>query len=495
MRQRAFGLAVVLAAFVAAPLAQQAKPGTPAPKVQTKAGQLDRKQVPPVGKPRALRVPEWTTSKLPNGALLIVSERKGLPLVSFSINFIGGLNQFEKADRRGLATFTTAMLREGTKTRTGEQLALDLQLLGANVNAGIGGESGSISFLSTTEKFERTLEILADMMLNSTFPAEALERLRAQRLVALAQANAQPGAIGNRVFSRVLYGAEHPYGQEPDEATLKAVTRDDVVAFHKEYFRPGRAIVTVVGDVNTATVKSTIEKALGAWAAGGEKPAFTYPAVPAPRPAAIYLVDKPGAAQSVVHIGIPGPPRNTPDYMALQVMNFILGGHFQSRLNANIREEKGYSYGVRSGFAFGKGPGPFDASGDIVSDKTDLALVEFMKELRGIQGARPITDEEMKEAKESLVQRLPNQFASVSGIGGAITSLYLQDLPPDYYQNYAKAVNAVTKEDVLRVAKKYVDLEHLNIVIVGDRKTIEEPLKKTGIAPIVILDTEGKPAS
>jgi zinc protease len=455
---------------------------------------LDRKQPPPVGKTPELRVPSWTTSKLANGAQLIVSERRGLPLVSFSMTFVGGSNQFEKADKRGLAGLATSMLREGTTTRSGEQLALDLQLLGTNITAGVGGESGSISFLSTTEKFQPTLEILADMLLNSTFPAPALDRLRAQRLVALAQANAQPGTIGNRVFSRVLYGAEHPYGQDANEATIKAVSRDDVVSFLKEYFQPGRAIVTVVGDIDAVTVKSTIEKALAGWTAGGQKPSFAYPAVPPLRAATIYLVDKPGAAQSVVNIGVPGPPRNTPDYMAMQVMNFILGGHFQSRLNANIREEKGYSYGVNSGFAYGKGPGPFRASGDVVSDKTDLALIEFMKELRGIHGGRPITDDEMKQAKESLIQRLPNQFSSVAAIGGTITSLYLQDLPADYYQNYAKAVNAVTKEDVLRVAKKYVDLEHLNIVIVGDRKSIEEPLKKTGIAAIVILDAEGRPA-
>jgi zinc protease len=177
--------------------------------------------------------------------------------------------------------------------------------------------------------------------------------------------------------------------------------------------------------------------------------------------------------------------------MALQVMNFIVGGHFQSRLNANIREEKGYSYGVNSSFAYGRGPGPFRAGGDVVSEKTDAALIEFMKELRGIHGQRPITDEEMRTARETLIQRLPAQFSSVSAIGSTLTSLYLQELPSDYYQNYAKAVSAVTKEDVLRVAKKYLDLEHLNIVIVGDRASIEAPLKATGIAPIVPVDPEG----
>jgi zinc protease len=455
------------------------------------AQQLDRTKAPTPGKVPELQVPAWTAGKLANGAQLLVVERRGLPLISFSITFAGGTNQFEKPDKLSVAAFTTAMMREGTRTRDAEALALALQLLGTNVGAGIGDESGSLSFLSTTEKFAPTLEILADMLLSSTFPAPALERLRAQRLIALANQNAQPGFIGSRVFSRVLYGTAHPFGQIADESTIKAVTRDDVAAFHKEYFQPGRAIVTVVGDIDTAAAKAATEKALAGWAAGGTKPSFAYPAVPEPPETAIYLVDRPGAKQSVFNIGLPGPPRNTPDYMALQVMNFILGGHFQSRLNANIREEKGYSYGVNSGFAYGKGPGPFRAGGDVVSEKTDAALVEFMKELRGIHGGRPISDEEMQTAKDTLIQRLPAQFSSVSAINSTITSLYVQDLPPDYYQNYAKAVRAVTKEDVLRVAKKYVDLGHLNIVIVGDRASIEGPLKATAIASIVMLDAEG----
>lgn len=464
--------------LVAAPLAQQ---------------QLDRTKPPTPGPVPELKVPEWKTGKLANGAQLIVAERRDLPLIAFTITFRGGVNQFEKPEKLGTGTFTTAMLREGTKTRSAEQLALDLQMLGTNVGANIADESGTMSFLSTTEKFRPTLDILADMLLNPTFPADALERLRQQRLIALKNQNALPGFIGDRVFSRVLYGAEHPYGQVADESTIKAVTREDVVAFHKEYFQPGRAIVTVVGDIDMAAAKAAIDKALAAWPAGGSEPSFKYPPVPQPRATTIYLVDKPGAKQSVFNIGLPGPPRNTPDYMALQVMNFILGGHFQSRLNANIREEKGYSYGVGSGFSYGKGPGPFNASGDVVSDKTDAALVEFMKELRGIQGGRPITDEEMKMAHDTLIQRLPGQFSSVSAIGSSITNLYLQGLPADYYQNYPKAVRSVTRDDVLRVAKKYVDLDHLNIVIVGDRKSIEAPLKATGIAPIVILDEYGAP--
>lgn len=456
---------------------------------------LDRTKVPKPGSVPVLRVPSWTKTQLANGATLIVSERQNLPLVSFTITFVGGSNQFENAGKRGVASLTTSMLTEGTTTKTGDQLSDALQLLGTNVGAFVGGEEGSISFVSTPKNFDATLAILADMMLNSTFPADALERLRARTLVNLTQAKDQPTVVGSQVFAKILYGAAHPYGQRMTETSAKAITRDDIVAFQKAYFQPGRAIITVVGDVDPIKIKSSVEKGLAAWAKAGEKPSFDYPKLPELQPAKIYLVDKPGAKQAVVNIGLPGPPRNTPDYFALQVLNTILGGQFQSRLNANIREQKGYSYGVSSGFGFGKGPGAFRAGGSIFIDKTDAALIEFFKEFKGIVGEKPITDEEIQTAKESLIQGLPQRFASVTGISGAITSLYVQGLPEDFYQTFAKNVSAVTKEDLLRVAKQYIDLKRLAIVIVGDRAAIEAPLKATGIAPITYIDIEGNPVS
>jgi predicted Zn-dependent peptidase len=307
----------------------------------------------------------------------------------------------------------------------------------------------------------------------------------------LTQAKDEPTVIGSQVFAKVLYGDAHPYGQRVTETSVKAITRDDIVAFQKAYYQPGRAIITVVGDISAVKAKSILDKAFSAWAKGGEKPAFDYPKLPELQPAKIYLIDKPGAAQSVVGIGLPGPPRNTPDYFALQVLNTILGGQFQSRLNANIREQKGYSYGVNSGFSYGRGPGAFRAGGSIFTAKTDAALIEFMKELKGIVGERPITDEEIKTAKESLIQGLPQRFASVTAINNAVTSLAVQNLADDYYQTYAAKVSAVTKDDLLRVAKKYIDLGHLAIVIVGDREKVEAALKATNIAPITILDVEG----
>jgi predicted Zn-dependent peptidase len=454
-------------------------------------GTLDRSKPPTPGPTPTLHVPAWTRSTLANGAELVVSEKHDLPLVSVTITFSGGYNQADPVTRRGLADMTAAMMSEGTRTKDGEALAAALQLLGTTVAVRIGGETGTIVFQCIASKFPATLDIVADVLVNPSFPVEALERLRAQRLVALVQARDRPGAIASRVFPRLVYGDAHPYGQNETEATLKAITRDDVVAFHREYFRPGRALVTVVGDVNAAAAKASIEKALTAWPRGGEKPTFQYPAPPASRASTIYLADKPGAAQSTFAIGTTGPPRSTPDYFALQVMNTILGGMFQSRLNANIREEKGYSYGVSSSFAFGKGPGAFRAGGDIVSAKSDAALMEFMKELRGIRGERPITDEELSTAKDALTQRLPGTFASAQSINTAIVSLWAQGLPDDYYQQYAARIAAVRREDVVRVARQYVDVDHLVIVIVGDRSTIEGALRATRIAPIVITDIEG----
>jgi predicted Zn-dependent peptidase len=454
---------------------------------------LDRTKTPPPGKPPALRVPAWTTSKLSNGAELIVSEKRDLPLVSFTITFIGGANQFEPPDRTGIATVVASMMSEGTKTRNGDALSNALQLLGATINTNIGGESGSIGFMSVSGKFSPTLDLLADVLLNSTFPADALERQRAQRLVALSQAKDRTAAIAGIVFPKVLYGEAHAYGRSTTERSMKAITRDEVMAFYREYFRPGRAIITVVGDVTAATVRPVIERALAAWTAGGERPAFAYPRVPERTPTTIFLVDKPGAAQSTFALGNPGPPRDTADYFALLVMNRILGGQFQSRLNANIREEKGYSYGVSSAFSFGKGPGPFRAGGDVVTAKSDAALIEFIKELQGIRGSRAVTEDELATAKDGLIQRLPDQFASVTAASGAITGLYLQGLPEDFYQQYAKNVAAVTREEVVRVARQYIDMDRLAIVIVGDRSAIEGSLKATNIAPIALLDIDGNP--
>jgi len=490
-RRLSFTRGLVAAVVFAVPVAAQTK--TPAKQQAAAKSSFDRRVVPTPGRVPDLTIPLWSRLSIANGAQLVVSEKRGLPLVSFQINFIGGANQYEPEDKAGLASFVASMLSEGTTHRNGDQISNDLQLLGTSVGAFIGGESGRISFLSTKDKFAPTLAILADLLENPTFPQEALDRLKARTIVSLTQNRDRTSGIASVVFPKTLYTTTHPYGRTMNEASVNAIRRDDLASFYKTYFRPGHAVITIVGDISQADAKRIVEGALSGWKAGGSVPDFEYPAAPAPKPTTIFLVDKPGAAQSTFALGEVGPPRATPDYFALRVMNEMLGVLFQSRLNHNIREVKGYSYGVNSGFAFGKGPGAFRAGGDIVTAKTDSALIEFMKELRDIRGPRPPTDDELAQAKASLVQSLPSTFASVTGVNNNIASIYTQGLPEDYYQVFTRAVNAVTREDVVRVAQKYIDPAHLSIIIVGDRSKIEAPLTATKIAPIVVLDVNGDP--
>ena len=486
-----------IVALIPSLLAAQAtkQPARPAAQRATAQQPLDRTVQPAAGKQPEMKVPAWTKIRLTNGAELVVSVKRGLPLVSVSMDFIGGSAQFEDPAKLGAAALTSQMMVEGTTSRTGDQLADAQQMLGTSVFVSVGRESGSIGFTALSDKLDAAFEIMADVLLNPSFPADALVRRRGQMLVSLTQAKDQPNAIASNVFSKVLYGDEHPYGSVVTEKTVNAVSREDIVAFHQAYFQPGRAIITIVGDVEPGRVRAAFEKAFANWKTGGDRPTFAYPAVPSSKSTTIYLVDKPKSAQSVFALGVPGPSRDTPDYYALAVMNNLLGGLFQSRLNYLIREVKGYSYGVNSSFAYGRGPGAFRAGGGIVTAKTDSALIDFMAELKGVQGGKPFTDDELTQGKESLIQRLPSRFAGVNAAVGAISSVYVQGLPEDYWQDYARNIAAVTSDDLVRVARTYIDLNNFNLIIVGDRASIEEPLRKTGIAPIVILDIEGKPVN
>jgi zinc protease len=488
MRRIYFGRCAALAGLVLAGSLASARVGAQQQAATRPQPRLDRSKEPKPDPTPRLRVPSWTETRLSNGAQLIVVERHTLPLVSFNITFVGGTQQMVPLEKTGLGTFVAQMLREGTKTRTGDDLSNAMQLLGSSLNVSVGGESGSIGFTAIKDKFEGMLALLEDVLVNPSFPSDALERFRAQTLVQLQQDRDRTSYLASVAFPKTIYTTAHPYGRSLTEATAKAITRDDLVNFHRQYFQPGRAIVIVVGDVNPTEVKQTIERVLSPWVAGGSRPSFNYPSLPAPKATTIYLVDKPGAEQSSFRIGLAGPPRDTPDYYALRVMSQLLGELFQSRLNATIREQKGYSYGVYSQLGFGRGPGPITTGGDIKTAQTDSALVEWMKEIRGIRGDKPITDEELAAGKAALTQSLPERFSSVGAVSNAVREIYVEGLPKDYYQRFVDAVNAVTKADVVRVARKYLDPDHLTIVIVGDRKQIEAPLTATKVAPVVVIE-------
>ena len=450
---------------------------------------LDRTKAPPVGATPVFRVPSWTTDTLTNGVRLVVVEKHGLPIVSLSIHFEGGTNQL--GTKQGVSSFVSAMLREGTATRTADQLNDALALLGTNVGFGIGSESGSVGFSSLTRTFDQTMDIMMDMMLHSTFPAPALERLRTQALAAYTRGQDVVGTIAGQITPKLLYG-DQPYGKVTNDADLKAVTRDDVANLAKEFFVPANATVYVVGDMTRAQAKARLERAFKIWPASGQKLAVNYPAAPVLPATTIYLVDMPNKPQSEIVLARTIPPQYSPDMARIDVMDAILGGLFQSRLNHNIREVHGYSYGFNSGSFWQKGPSSERALGAVTREKTDSSLIEAMKEIRGMTGTVPVTPDELVAAKNSLTLSLPGRLQSIGGISGMVSEIVDEGLPRDWWAQYIAQVNATTAADVAAMSAKYMDPQHLVILIVGDGAKIADGVRATGIAPVVPLDKTGK---
>ena len=450
---------------------------------------LDRTKAPPVAATPVFKVPSWTVDTLSNGVRLVVVEKHDLPIVSLSIHFEGGTNQL--GTKQGVSTFVSAMMREGTAARTADQLNDDLALLGTNVGFGIGSESGSAGFSSLTRTFDQTMGIMMDMMLHSTFPAPALERLRTQSLAAYTRGQDVVGTIAGQITPKLLYG-DQSYGKVNSEADLRAVTRDDVANLVKQFFVPANATVYVVGDMARALAKARLEQAFKVWPASGQKLAVTYPAPPVLPATTIYLVDMPSKPQSQIVLARTVPPQYSPDMARIDVMDAILGGLFQSRLNLNIREIHGYSYGFNSGTFWQKGPSSERAQGAVTREKTDSALIQAMKEIRGMTGGVPVTPEELLAAKNSLTLSLPARVQSLGGIQSLVSEIVDENLPKDWWAQYIAKVNATTAADVAAVSAKSMDPDHLVIVIVGDGAKIGDAVRATAIAPVVPLDKTGK---
>ncbi|MDT7542934.1 MAG: zinc protease [Acidobacteriota bacterium] len=444
-----------------------------------------------------LTLPRIQRHKLSNGLEVLIVEHHELPVVNMNLVIKSGAAA-DPNDRAGLASLAADMLDEGTKTRNSLDISNQLSSIGARLFTGASWDSSNVNLLTLTRHLDRALDIFSDVLLNPSFPDTDLSRLRAQRNVGLQQRRDDANSIAGTVYSSLLYGRNHPYGhpQNGDEASIKAMTGADVRGFYETYYRPNNAALIVSGDVTPATIIPRLEKALGAW-----RPA-NVPAVNVSAPGQdlgktrIYLVDRPGAAQSVIQIGQIGVSRSTPDYFPLLVMNSMLGGAFVSRINLNLREDKGYTYGARTGFDYRRGAGPFTASAGVQTAVTKESVYEFMKELRGVRGGIPITQKELDYQKQAIIRGYPRGFETPEQIARQLSALVLYDLPDDYFNNYLSRVQAVSLADVQRVAQKYLDPDHMAILVVGDRKVIEPGLRSLGdIGSITILDAEGRPTA
>ncbi|TAK58071.1 MAG: insulinase family protein, partial [Bacteroidetes bacterium] len=308
------------------------------------------------------------------------------------------------------------------------------------------------------------------------------ERKKKERLTTLMQWHDEARSIASVLYSKTLFGAKHPYGipEMGNEKSIRSMKVDDLKKFHSQYFHPANGTLIVVGDVSKDAIQQKLEKIFVGWKAD-KAASVNLSSVEQVDGRTIYMVDKPGAAQSVIRIGRIGAPRMTEDYFAIQVMNTILGGSFSSRLNQNIRETHGYAYGASSSFSFRPYAGPFTAASDVQTNVTDSALSEFMKELNNIAN---VSDDDITRGKNYLALGYPDNFSSIASVAGMLTEIVLYKLPDDYFNNYVQKVLAVTKEDVQRVAKKYIDTENLAIIVVGDRAKIEKGVKGLNLGKI-----------
>ena len=452
---------------------------------------VDLTKPPVIGDPKALSLPAVVTRELPNGLQLMVVEQHELPLADFVLVVKNG-GETDELGKLGTATLATSLLTEGTTTRNSLQIADQEAFLGVDISARSGWDATTIQLHTPTAQLDSALALFADVALRPAFPATELERLRQTRLTSLLQVKDRGPEIANRAYAAIVYGAA-AYGRPltGDESSAKAIQHADVRRFYDTYFRPNNATLLVVGDVKPDDMERRVRSLFGGWERR-PVPSTSYGEAPAAKGTTIYLIDKPGAAQSSFRIGGIGVARNTQDYFPLTVMNTALGGSFTSRLNQNLRETKGYTYGASSGFAMRRAPGPFTASAEVVAAKTDSALIEFMNELRAIRDTVP--KDELEKAKRYLQLQLPGRFETTGDIASQLSQLVPYDVPLSFYNGYTQGIAAVTQADVQRVARQYLDPEKLAIVIVGDRKSIEPTLKATKIGDIAVVDMTGRPA-
>jgi zinc protease len=452
---------------------------------------IDRTKVPTLGPPPKVSLPPIVTRQLPNGLKLMIVEQHELPLADF-ILVVGRGGTVDPASKGGVANLTSSMLTEGTTSRTSLQIADQQAFLGVGLGANSSWDASTISLHTPTAQLDSALALFADVALHPAFPQPDFDRVKKNRLTSLIQLKDRPTAIADQAYASILYGSDHPYGHAltGTEASITGMTTADLRSFYQANFIPNNSTLIIVGDVTPAQIERKINALFGGWQHGTVADYhFTDP--PKASATTVYLIDKPGAAQSSFRIGSVGVPRSTKDYFSLNVLNTILGGSFTSRLNQNLREKHGYTYGARSRFDMRQSAGPFTASAEIVAAKTDSGLVEFMNELNAIRDTVPSV--ELRKAKRYLQLGMPADFETTQQIATQLVPVALYGLPLDYYNNYVANIEAVTQADLQRVARQYINPSSLAIVVVGDRKSIESGLKAVNAGPVTIRDFFGQP--
>ncbi len=465
----------------------------PEPSRSYAVGGIDRTQRPSPAAPTAFSPPLPARRRLSNGLEILVVEKRELPAVSFALVLNTGAAR-DPVSLPGLASLTTAMLQEGTSGRTSNQIADEMEFMGSQLATMTGRESTTLAAETLTRHFPKALEIVADLVQNAAFPDDELDRVRRERLTSLRRMRDDSTAMAGRHAPGLILGRESAFGHplSGTEESVEAISREDMADIYGRNYGPEGATLVVVGDASLAEVAELAEQWLGDWKAADGDGAT--PATPAEEvastPTTLYLLDKPGAAQSVIRAGLTSVERQHPDYTALALLNHLFGGQFTARLNMNLREDKGYSYGYRSWFEWHRGLSVFMAGGGVQTEVTREAVEETLRELRDVVGERPVTEAEFEAAKAAMLRQFPSSFETSWQILEQLVHATSFNLPDDYYQTLPAAIEAVTLDDVRRAAAENIDNSRLTLLVVGDREAIEPGLREVGI-PVRLLDQDG----
>ena len=449
-----------------------------------------RAHAPSPGSEPEFHPPHWKRFKLTNGLEVFLVEFHDLPLVDLNLVIKTG-SAANPSDKAGLSDLTARMLDEGTKTRGAIEIADQIAALGATLATGGSWDTSSVSLSTLTRNLDPALAIFADVVQHPTFDPKEFARVRDNLLTGITRRKDSPPTVASLALSHLLYGAKHPYGSPMTgtEASIKKLTPADLHAFYDATYHPNNAALIVAGDTTEAALRGKLETAFKGWRSRH----VAAKKLPAPAGAAaetkIFLIDKADAPQSSIRVGLIGIDRQSPDYFPVTVMNLILGGGFY-RLDLNLREGKGWTYGARSSFDSRKAPGPFSAGGEFVAPHSADSVAEILKELNNIRDG-DVTDAELGRAKDQIIKSFPARFATRATIAAQLAELAVFNFPDSYLNEYTRKVAAVDKDAVRRVARKYLDPAHLTIVVVGDRKSIETRLAK--LAPVEVRDLDGDP--
>ena len=448
---------------------------------------VDRTRLPPLGPDPQFRFPEIRRRTLGNGLRVWTVEHHAVPLVSFLALLPVGASA-DPWDRPGLAAVTSDMLDEGCGDLDAMELHDTLGRIGAHLDSEIGSDATILTLSSLARFADRATALLADMVMRPRLEARDFNRVRELRLNRLVQLRDLAPALADRAFAQLLY-ANHPYGHLPigTEESLRSMTLSEVSGFHDSMFAPSRMTIVAAGDATHDALADVVEAAFGGWprsaSTAGDVDPGASSAPPAPRER-LALVNRPASAQSELRIGHVGVPRGTPDYHPLLVLNMVLGGQFVSRINMNLREDKGYTYGARTSFDFRRGPGPFVLHASVQSEVTVDAIREALGELHAIRGPRPVTAEELRTGRAALTRGYPRNFETAEQISRGAAQLALYDLPDDYFSTFMPKVLAVDEEAVTRVAMQHIDPSRLLTVIVGDRAKVGPALSTLNLGEV-----------